>query len=412
MFCRASGVAGRFYSSGMIFRLALVALGLTLAAVTVEAAEKFEISGVRLGENKGSTRFVLDINRDEKPRVFVLANPYRVVIDMSAAEWSASNDLSGRGVIERFRHGLFRDDIYRIVLDLKGPASIQRSFTLAGKGKKKARFVLDLKSSTPRAFDKLVTATSKLRVKPRKQFADKPAPVIKRTNGKRIIVIDAGHGGNDPGNLGSIGVHEKIITLKLARDMRNALNATGRYDAKLTRDKDVYINLTRRYKIARNMGADLFISVHADSHENKSIRGGSVYTLSEKASDREAAKLAARENKSDLLAGVELVNVDEEVSGILLELAQRETLNYSAQFAEMLVPEMKREVRMLGNPHRMAGLVVLNSHEIPSVLLESGFLSNRQDARFLNSQNGRKKISKAVRRAVDRYFAELSAMGR
>nr|WP_262695644.1 N-acetylmuramoyl-L-alanine amidase [Kordiimonas aquimaris] len=226
------------------------------------------------------------------------------------------------------------------------------------------------------------------------------------------MVLDPGHGGPDPGNLGVIGVHEKVITLKIARAIRDELNKTGRYEVHLTRDRDIFHKVRERFRIARRHKADLFISIHADSIQNPKVNGGSVYNLSENASDKEAERLAARENKSDLIAGLDLDATDDTLTGILIDLAQRETLNYSAQFAEILVSEMRTDVPMLRRAHRFANLGMLKAPDVPSVLLEAGYLTNKTNARFLNSKNGQRRIAQAVRRAIDRYFAELNTNAR
>jgi N-acetylmuramoyl-L-alanine amidase len=224
---------------------------------------------------------------------------------------------------------------------------------------------------------------------------------------KRLIAIDPGHGGIDPGATGVSGVYEKNITMAVARAVKRRLQATGRYEVLLTRDRDVFVRLRDRVEIARKAGADLFLSIHADTIANKKIRGASVYTLSEKASDKEAAALAEQENKADLIAGVDLSRENPEVTNILIDLAQRETMNQSARFAGLLVGSLKRDVRLLRNSHRFAGFVVLKAPDIPSVLIELGFLSNRYDERLLRDRRHRAKLAGAITAAIDRYFARV-----
>lgn len=223
--------------------------------------------------------------------------------------------------------------------------------------------------------------------------------------GKRIVAIDPGHGGVDPGTIGIGKTYEKHVTLALGRDVKRALEATGRYKVVMTRDRDIFLRLRQRVQVARDAGAELFISIHADSVANPKTRGLSVYTLSEKASDKEAAKLATKENKADLIAGIDLSAESADVTNILLDLAQRETMNQSALFAREVVGELKREVKLLRNTHRFAGFAVLKAPDMPSVLLEAGFLSNRQDERNLLSKNYRAKLANAVAKGVDRHFA-------
>ncbi|MBO6946684.1 MAG: N-acetylmuramoyl-L-alanine amidase [Rhodospirillales bacterium] len=229
---------------------------------------------------------------------------------------------------------------------------------------------------------------------------------------KRVIVIDPGHGGVDPGAIGVSGIYEKHITLAAARDLKRYLEATGRFDVKLTRDRDIFIRLRGRIERAREMKADLFISLHADTIRNRGVRGLSLYTLSERASDKEAAQLAERENKADLIAGIDLTHESAEVTNILIDLAQRETMNQSAKLAALLVDELDGRVNILRNPHRFAGFAVLKAPDIPSVLIELGFLSNKEDERQLRSKSHRRKLAQSIAGAVDRYFAKIESASR
>lgn len=220
---------------------------------------------------------------------------------------------------------------------------------------------------------------------------------------KPLVVIDPGHGGIDPGAIGN-GTMEKNITLAVAKALKKELEATGRFRAVLTRDNDVYLPLRDRFRVARENGAELFISLHADAHANSKTRGASVYTLSEKASDSEAAALAAKENKSDVIAGVDLTNESKVVSGILIDLAQRETINLSARFAKVLVNALKKDTLMLGNSHRFAGFAVLKAPDVPSVLLEMGYISSDEDQQLLTSKKHQKKLAKAITAAITSFF--------
>jgi N-acetylmuramoyl-L-alanine amidase len=224
---------------------------------------------------------------------------------------------------------------------------------------------------------------------------------------KRVIAIDPGHGGVDPGTVGGSGTYEKHITLSMAREIRDRLQATGRYKVVLTRDRDIFVRLRDRIAVSREAGAELFVSIHADAIENRRIRGLSVYTLSEKASDKEAAALAEKENKADLIAGIDLTKETPEVTNILIDLAQRESMNQSARFAARLVKELARETKLLRNTHRFAGFVVLKAPDVPSVLMELGFLSNRQDEAALKRKSYRAKLIAAMARASDAYFSRI-----
>ncbi len=238
-----------------------------------------------------------------------------------------------------------------------------------------------------------------------KNAANAPAAKARsRAKAKPMIVIDAGHGGVDPGALGN-GVVEKNITLAVALALKKELLATGRYRVMLTRDSDIYIPLRERFKVARDNGADLFISLHADSHNDPFMRGASVYTLSETASDAEAADLANQENKSDIIAGVDLTKQSGMVTDILIDLAQRDTINQSSSFATSLVAELKSDTLMLEHSHRSAGFAVLKAPDVPSVLIEMGYVSSQKDEILLNDRQHQIRLAKAIRRAIDDFFS-------
>ena len=210
-------------------------------------------------------------------------------------------------------------------------------------------------------------------------------------------MIDAGHGGHDPGAIGYSGVHEKNITLAMAKELKRQLDRKGKYTVYLTRSTDVFIPLRKRVEIARKHKADLFMSVHADSALNRKATGLSVYTLSETASDKEAAALAERENKADVISGLD----------VLISLAQRETRNRSSEFAKCLVDEMRKSVKLISDTHRFAGFAVLKAPDVPSVLLEMGYLSNKNEERLLRQESYRRKLAVSAAKAIDRYFEDM-----
>ncbi len=239
-----------------------------------------------------------------------------------------------------------------------------------------------------------------------------PPPRIDGDADRPLVVIDAGHGGRDPGALSPDGrLREKDLTLKTALAIRDMLLASGRVRVAMTRDDDSFLILQDRYGIARRLGASLFISVHCDSAGNAEATGASVYTLSEVASDKEAARLAARENKADIIAGVDLGDQTGDISSILIDLAQRETMNTSAGFARLLGREARPLIPTKAAFHRMASLVVLKAPDMPSILFETGYISNQRDADFLNSREGRAKVAESVLRAVEIHFATRLVRG-
>jgi len=248
----------------------------------------------------------------------------------------------------------------------------------------------------------------------RRRDAQQPRPVVSddaRSGVKPVIAIDPGHGGNDPGTMGVNGQAEKLISLSVARKLHAKLQQTGRYVPILTRSRDVYVKLRRRVEIARANKADLFVSLHADSIANRKLKGGTIYTLSEDASDAVAAALAAKENKADIIAGLDLGVEREEVRDILIILAQRESKNFSVRFANILIDEMGGRRLIPKRPHRYAGFAVLKAPDIPSVLVEMGYLSNAQDARRISSAQGQNEIVDALVKAIDLYFAQRAALG-
>lgn len=236
-------------------------------------------------------------------------------------------------------------------------------------------------------------------------------PRVEGADGSRpLVVIDAGHGGHDPGAVSPDGtLLEKDVTLRIALAIRDALLASGRFRVALTRDDDRYLIHRERFGVARGLGADLFISLHCDSASDPQASGATVYTLSETASDKEAARLAARENMSDILVGADLGNTNSEISSILIDLTQRETMNASAGFARLLGREAGPLIPVRDTYHRFASLLVLKAPDLPSVLFETGYISNEADARFLASPEGQRKVAQAVTRALTVHFATRNA---
>ena len=399
---------------------AVLAVGLMLAAMAGAAAvpaaaqSGATVLGVRIGGNPAATRFVLEMTQAVKPEVFTLANPYRVVVDLPEVAWTLPlNDIGAKGgLVEGFRFGLFEAGRSRLVIDVNAPVAVKGAFVIEPREGFRHRLVLDLERVAAAAFQDQNPAgprqqpAAQAAVTPRPPAVPPQPPSRPRGDSRRVVVVDAGHGGVDPGTIGPGGTYEKNVTLAMARQLKQRMEATGRYRVVLTRDSDIFIPLRDRVAIARNAGAEMFISLHADSIANATTRGGSVYTLSEVASDKEAAALAAKENKADLIAGMDLSHETPQVASILLDLAQRETMNYSARFASLLVGELGKSVRMLGNSHRFAGFAVLKAPDVPSVLFEMGYLSNAAEEKELLRPEYRLRMADGIVRAADRFFKE------
>lgn len=406
-------VAGFLAGSLAIFAI----LAANAAPGPAMAKAVIAVTDVRVGLHGERTRVVLDLNQGVEFSIFTLPAPYRVVINLPEVSWSLApqNLPENKGLISGLRFGLFSPGTSRMVIDAKGPVEVQKAFLLKPiKGQATGghhRLVLDLVPTSETVFlETLVSrkAQAKASQPAKVQTAAMAVPVRKPAlSGKKVIVIDPGHGGVDPGTIGVSKTYEKNVTLAMARDIKKALEATGRFKVVLTRDRDIFIRLRDRVRKAREVGADLFISIHADSVKNRKTRGLSVYTLSDKASDKEAAALAHKENKADLIAGIDLSSENAEVTNILIDLAQRETMNQSAIVAQGLVQELKREVKLLRNTHRFAGFAVLKAPDLPSVLVEAGFLSNAQDERNLLSRKYRARMAKALAQGVKRHFDNI-----
>jgi len=404
----------------MVSRAPAVLAALAFLAGASAPAGAQAITDVRTGVHEERTRFVIELDSAQPFRAFVLTNPHRAVIDLPDVDWRGKppHEEASAGLIGNLRYGLFRPGVSRVVIDLKGPATIAAAFPLDAGGGSGPRIVVDLKPDSGQAAAAQEPVASAgwdayaARLEKSSTTTASLAPPEPAASGKRIVVLDPGHGGVDPGAIGVSGVYEKDIVLGIANALKGALERTGRYEVVLTRDRDVYLPLRERYQVAHDVEAELFVSLHADAHPSRSLRGASVYTLSDTASDAEAAALARKENKSDVIAGADLSGYTSEVSSILIDLAQQSVNENSWHFAEMLVDDLAREVRVLNNTHRFAGFAVLKSPNVPSVLVELGYLSNRDDERLLKTADYRGRVARALTRAVDRYFERQERLSR
>ena len=394
-----------------ITTLSLCVFVLALWANSPDAlAEEPTVTDTRLGVHPDKTRFVIDVSSALDFTIFTLEDPYRVVIDLPEVTWQLEpgQELLGKGLIAGYRYGLFRPGNSRIVLDVTAPVSVESAKSMIPNGDRGYRLVIDLAETDGEAFAK--TAGWPERRVSQQAAAEPPIPLRDPSksdpNRKMRVILDPGHGGIDSGAVGVDGTFEKDIALETSKKIKEVIEATGRYDVFLTREDDRFLELKERVEIARNFGGDLFISIHADSLESKKVSGASVYTLSEEASDKEAEELAQKENRADLIAGIDLENETDTVTDILIELAQRETMNRSADFARVLTGNIREHTQLLRNPHRFAGFRVLKAPDIPSVLVELGYLSNQADEALLTSEKWRKSMAEGIRDAVNQFFAE------
>lgn len=409
-----------------LLRLFCGALAFLCVLMPHTPAQAVDLQNIWVGEHKGHQRMVLSLENEATYKIFTLDNPTRLVIDIAGASWAATlPDTTHAPLISAVRYGNFKPGALRIVADINGPLPTFKSAILPADAKDSFRIVVDFmteKKFTEKDLAPLPpppeTQPKGLQKEPKgpakAEAAAKltPVPVVKpkapRPPGTvTTIIIDPGHGGDDPGATSLSGVNEKELTLRYAQTIKKTFEKTGRYEVILTRTNDTYIRLRDRILLARNKGGQLFISLHADSHPSREMRGLSVYTLSGEGTDKEAELLAQRENRSDIIGGMDLSDTAPDVAGILIDLAQRETNNRSNRFAELLVKALsENDLPVVRNAHRSAGFAVLKAPDIPSVLLEMGYLSNMQDERMLRSAEHEKKMAAYIVKAVDSYFED------
>lgn len=412
--------------------ISILLLGLVLAGVAGPAMA-LDVQGVRVGQHPDKTRLVIDLTDKADFRVSTLSGPPRLLVELPAFTWRAGSAAAPAGSgIGRIAPESGAPGRGSIVIGLDRPMTVRSAFFLPRGGGNGDRIVIDMVRGAapaadgggqvlgqlpapaqaaqaayipPMAAPPAVTQTTIITTPPATAMpARKPA-----TDGKLpMIVIDAGHGGADPGAPGANGVSEKVVTLAMARELKRQLEATGRYRVKLTRDRDEYLRLGQRVAAARAAQGDLFISLHADSIGQAHVRGASIYTLSDKASDEQTARLAARENRADLIAGVDLSAEDEMVVNILVDLSMRDTMNQSSFLANTVAETLPRHnIRVLENPHRFAGFAVLKAPDIPSILVEMGFMSNRNDASMLSDPSYQQQLGRALVSSIDAYFEQV-----
>jgi N-acetylmuramoyl-L-alanine amidase len=489
----------------VVFVMVLAVLAFMPVRAAAEPAEVPVVNAARIAGDATRSRFIADLTAPVSYNVYVIASPYRVIVDLPEVAFQLPPGLGakGRGLVTAYRYGRLEAGRSRIVMDVTGPVLIEKAFVVPPEAGQPARMVVDLIATDAQTLatrlapaPEVAGAAPAAVPAPAPEASEEPAPeaqsaavpedqvaasnphpaetpitdppaqttVIEAiggniprpasaapaskdstespaeeiaalpmtlpaaegasatpapskpepgaSSGRKVIVLDPGHGGIDPGASGAKGTLEKDVVLALALAMRDAIAATGRYEVRLTRESDVFISLAERVRFARTNRADLFIALHADSLRGPTVRGATVYTLSEKASDREAEALAEKENRADVIAGVDLGGDSEEIAGILIDLAQRETKNASVSVAKRIVDELEGVTGLTGQPHRSAGFRVLRAPDVPSVLLEAGYLSSKQDEALLTSPEWRAEVAGALVEALDAYFGQTVAQER
>ena len=389
-------------------------MGLLLlsAAMPLMAWSSPAVQDIRISSQADSTRVVLELNEPAKQKIFTLNDPMRVVIDLTGASLNTTVP-DGTGLVKSIRSAT-HDGVLRVVLDINGNADLQSS-VLDASSDYGPRLVLDLQrpgaahdaaaSSSTSAVPVLASSASSSSTSSAEPQPVKTLPALVNHPRDLIIAVDAGHGGVDPGAIGRHGVREKDVTLAIARLLKERIDAEPGMEAKLTRDGDYFVPLRERIEKARQFKADMFISIHADSVRDHSVMGSSVYTLSSKGATNEAARwLADRENAADLVGGVSLDDKNNLLASVLLDLTQGASMSASMDAASRVLEQLDR----IGNIHhsvvQQAGFVVLKSPDIPSMLVETAFISNPKEEARLSSPQHQAKLAAAILAGVREYF--------
>ena len=380
-------------------------------------------SDVRLAGDGKQTRFILDLSQPITFHAFPLADPYRVIVDFPQVNFQLPPGVgsAGRGLVKAFRYGLVMPGGSRIVFDLTGPARIANAYVLDAANGQPPRLVLELEEVDRTTFVQSLSADNRPELRPTIAVGkDAAIPAVAKVDTapkpptapdlRPVLVIDPGHGGPDNGTQSGSEM-EKNLVLGFALALRDRIEKSGKYRVVMTRTDDTFIPLNDRVRIARNQSAALFVSIHADALPRREgdAQGATIYTLSDRASDAEAERLAEAENKADAIGGVNLTEEPTEVADILIDLAQRETRTFSNRFARMLMSEMKSTTRMHKHPLKSAGFKVLKAPDVPSVLIELGYVSNKDDLEHLLSENWRSRTVGSVAHAIDVFFAKRLA---
>jgi N-acetylmuramoyl-L-alanine amidase len=388
------------------------------------ASSNFPVaSDARLAGDGKRTRFVLDLDKSIQFRAFALADPYRVVVDIPQVSFQLPPEagITGRGLVKAFRYGLVMPGGSRIVFDLTGPARIAKSYVLDAANDQPPRLVLELEEVDRTNFVQSLAVESRPQLRPAIADAADPIVAMKAAAEPRpadavdlrpVVVIDPGHGGVDNGTQAGGGENnEKDLVLGFGLALRDRIEKGGKYRVVMTREDDTFVPLADRVRIARTQSAALFVSIHADAlpRGEGDAQGATIYTLSDRASDSEAERLAETENKADAIGGVNLTEEPTEVADILIDLARRETRTFSNRFARLLMGEMKTTARMHKHPLKSAGFKVLKAPDVPSVLVELGYVSNKEDLEHLLSESWRARIVGSMGQAIDAFFAKRLA---
>ncbi|WP_192177525.1 N-acetylmuramoyl-L-alanine amidase [Mesorhizobium amorphae] len=408
---KGHGAAGPLLHA--VCALLLMAAFLAFSAVSHATEAPLGATGYKMAGDATKMRIVMNFDREPDIKWFLLRGPNRLVVDLPRTRFAINaRDVKARGLVKAVRYGDLGQGS-RLILTGKGPFSVDKLDVLKNDDGKGYRIAIDMSAASAREFDaalanQALTTGSTVSTDKGSRVGTGP---ISNPGHRFTVVIDPGHGGIDGGAEGLHGTIEKNVTLAFATELRERLAAVGSYDVFMTRDKDEFLRLDDRVRIARQHEADLLISIHADTISVKGIRGATVYTVSDKASDPEAQALADRENLSDQFAGMEIKDDNKEVTDILIDLIRRETHNFSMSFAHTLVGQLSTSVGLINNPQRSAGFKVLKAPDVPSVLVELGYLSNAKDEAQLLDADWRSKAAQSITNAVALFASAKMGTG-
>ncbi|MBN9222265.1 MAG: N-acetylmuramoyl-L-alanine amidase [Mesorhizobium sp.] len=399
---------------GALCLLLLVAICQAFSPAAHAADAPLVAKSYKMAGDATKMRIVMDFDREPDIKWFLLRGPNRLVIDLANTRLAIdAKDLKPRGLVKGVRLGDLGEGVSRLILTGKGPFAVDKLDVVKNEDGTGYRIAIDMSAASEREFDEALanqalTTGSTVSADKGERVGKGP---VSNPGHRFTVVIDPGHGGIDGGAEGLNGTIEKNVTLAFATELRDKLMAIGKYDVFMTRDTDEYLRLDDRVRIARQHEADLLISIHADTISVKGIRGATVYTVSDKASDPEAQALADRENLSDQFAGMVIKDDNKEVTDILIDLIRRETHTFSMSFAHTLVGQLSTSVGLINNPQRSAGFRVLKAPDVPSVLVELGYLSNAKDEAQLLDAEWRGKAAQSITNAVALFASARAGAG-
>ena len=406
--------------------------------LTLNIFAKNKVSNIRINKKTNSLRIVIDNTEKINFNTFILKDPYRLIVDLQNTNINIeANDFKANDIVNTIRIGKFSENDIRLVFDLNIKCKINKSFYLSPNDEHNFhRVVIDIdfdnndlieENLISKIIDEIDFDNNSLNNEELNNLIEKEL-MKERDNNKNIpnktntntnikttknntnkkkyrIIIDAGHGGKDPGAIGTMGTKEKIITLLYAKSLKTELEKNKKYQVFLTRDYDHFIELNQRVSIARKYKGDLFISIHGDSSTNKQAKGLSIYILSQTASDTRTAELAKKENKADILGGINLYGEYQDTINTLVDISRKNAMNESNKYSKILKNKFeKNNINFSGKAIKSANFAVLLSADMPSVLIELGFLSNRSDEKMIRSNKYKDKINKGIVESIDEYF--------